>query len=720
MQGDVVAVFPRVLVEQEHSSAWALDRGLASMINPANPDDASLERAAATLRARGFEVAARRGGSVDAAGLDGADVYVVAHPADGRSERVAGSLPAAFEESELDAVLQFVRAGGGLVVLADCDQDVHGNNVNDLLAHFGLRVRSTVVHESADGGRRHLGNATWVLADLTDTKGQGLLAGVDDLCFYRSGVIDIEPGADVQVLARTSPTAYPAEEALVVTAAYGAGRVVVLADSDIMGDDSIGELDHAQFWTNAVTWAAGRRTHETRHQGSGVETTAEWLRLKEAVQELRLLQSKDGSIDGAAHEHARAADLVDVMKREIAALAPRFAHDAAYLAALPRDLDAWVDGGFGVPDFLDSLMLFRPDQHRADGVEHLVVFPMYTQNGNPDRVFEAVLLWVAWPDWLAWVEASYDNPMFLAMNFIDFTPGYDTNSAVLFPETVAVREIPKFNWGGIFCDREGARFRRVVREASALLSLQLPPDAERLIGSQDLAQSTFAMWDLIHDRTHSHGDLPFDPFMIKQRMPFWMYALEELRCDLNTFRQAVKLEAAGQPYARSVQLAILFDRVFRFPITGDRVRNYDGLGGQLLFAYLHKHDALRWTDNKLSFDWRRVPEVVIELCDEVEQLYRAGIDRSRVGHWLASHEFVARYVAPHPASTWAKGAAALPLDGPLKPLTDAVQPDEFPLNVFYEALRKKMTPVIASTAGITAATADDAAGAAPAPTVRVA
>ena len=99
------------------------------------------------------------------------------------------------------------------------------------------------------------------------------------------------------------------------------------------------------------------------------------------------------------------------------------------------------------------------------------------------------------------------------------------------------------------------------------------------------------MWDLIHDRTHSHGDLPFDPFMIKQRMPFWMYALEELRCDLTTFREAVRLEEQGVPYARLAQYAIVLDRLFRFPITGDRVRNYDGLGGQLLFAYLHRHDV---------------------------------------------------------------------------------------------------------------------------------
>ncbi|XAS76334.1 DUF6421 family protein [Dermatophilaceae bacterium Sec6.4] len=701
-----MAVFPKVLVEQEHSSAWALERSLAAIINPANPDDASLEQAALALRARGFEVVARHDGPVTVPALADTDVYVIAHPADGRSERVAGTLPAAFEPAEIDAVLEFVHGGGGLVVLADCDQDVHGNNVNDLLARVGVRVRSTVVHESVDGGHRHHDNATWVLADMPDRSGQGLLAGVDQLCFYRTGVIDIEAGAEVRVLARTSPTAFPSGEALAVTTTYGEGRIVVLADSDIMGDDSIAELDHAQFWTNAVTWAAGQRISDVRHLTRGVETMGEWLRLKQAVEELRLMQAKNGSIDGAAHDHARAADLVDTMKTEIAALAPRFPHDVDYLTLLPVDLDAWVDGGFGVPDFLDSLLAFRPDQHREDGIEHLVVFPMYTQNGNLDRVFEALLLWVAWPDWLAKVEATYDNPMFLAVNFIDFTPGYDTNSAVLFPETVAVREVPKFHWGAIFCDREGARFRRVVREASALLSLQLPPEAERLVASQDIAASTFAMWDLIHDRTHSHGDLPFDPFMIKQRMPFWMYALEELRCDLNTFRQAVLLEGQGQPYAKFVQHAILFDRIFRFPITGDRTRNYDGLGGQLMFAYLHQHDALRWTDNKLSFDWRRVPEVIVALCDEVEHLYRSGIDRSRVGHWLAAHEFMARYVAPHPASTWAKGAEALPLDGPLKLMVDAVQPDEFPLNVFYEALRKKMTPTIASTAGITAVNAE--------------
>ena len=58
----------------------------------------------------------------------------------------------------------------------------------------------------------------------------------------------------------------------------------------------------------------------------------------------------------------------------------------------------------------------------------------------------------------------------------------------------------------------------------------------------ELSRDAFVLWDLIHDRTHSHGDLPFDPFMIRQRSPYWMYSLEELRCDLTAFAEAVKLE----------------------------------------------------------------------------------------------------------------------------------------------------------------------------------
>ncbi|WP_062461244.1 DUF6421 family protein [Demequina soli] len=453
-----------------------------------------------------------------------------------------------------------------------------------------------------------------------------------------------------------------------------------------------------------------------------VETSGTWARLKEAATALQPLQARDGSIPDAAR-HGAARGHVETMIDAIRALAPLFPHDAAYLAALPRDLSRWADGGFGVPDFLDSLVEFQPQQHRVDGIRHLVVFPMYTQNGSPDRHMEALIVEAIWPDFVAALEAGdYGNRLFVSLRLVDFTPGYDSNSAVLFPETIAMREVPPFTWGAIFQDREAARYRRVVAAAAAITRLDLPDEAAAMLEDQALAERTFVMWDLIHDRTHMRGDLPFDPFMIKQRMPYFLYTLEELRCDLTAFREAVAIQraldarvAAGEElapfeadtrrHARLVQHAILFDRIFRFPITGTRVRNYDGLGGQLLFAWLHRARVIEWRDVELSIAWDRVADAVIDLSDAINTLYWESIDRPKTAHWLRAYALVSGIVTPNPASVWAEGLPREVLAGPPKGYTDLVMDDEFPLSMFYEALDRKMRGVIESTAGIRAGAA---------------
>ncbi|MEO5833989.1 MAG: DUF6421 family protein, partial [Nakamurella sp.] len=265
--------------------------------------------------------------------------------------------------------------------------------------------------------------------------------------------------------------------------------------------------------------------------------------MKAAATELQTLQSVDGSL-ADPDTHAQGRVLVGRLTDAVTALAPHLPHDAEYLAAVVVDFDRWAET-FGVPDFLDSLQSFHPERHRVDGLRHLVVFPMYTQNGSTSRLVEAVLLEVIWPDFIGELEqGDYSNKLFVPVRFLDFTAGYDTHSAVLFPETVAMRAVPKFTWGAIFADREAARFRRVATAAAATTGLALPPEAAALLADQRLAEETFVMWDLIHDRTHMRGDLPFDPFMIKQRMPYFLYSLEELRCDLTAFREAVRLEKA--------------------------------------------------------------------------------------------------------------------------------------------------------------------------------
>lgn len=692
---------PRILIDQSHSQAWATDADKAAEMNPANPADASYAAFLQTAEELGLGVEVNLDKAFSSELLSDFDLLVLPHAATSDWENTIGFGSPLLSAQEIATVKDFVAAGGGLLVLGETEQSKYGNNFNELISSYGIKLTN---HTVQDPKHNFKSVPTWPKAEFPTLLLSDFKFMVHEVCLYRAGTIELTEEFNGEVILRSSESALPASAALAVALKSGNGRVVVIADSDLFGDDSIADLDNRQLLINILRWlttqrqASPARASEARAE---LEANPAWIRMKQIVEELRPMQGKDGSLTEEA-DRSLAETLVRELISKLDELASRFAHQADYLAQVKVDLEGWINSGFGKPDFYDSLELFRPDLNRKDGVLNLAVFSMYTQNGNPNRNLEVLVTNTFWPDWLAQKEKKYSNSAFIPIEFVGFSAGYDTNSAVFFPETVAVREVATYHWGGIFCDREAARFRKVVSEAQALLHLPLPADAELLISDQLLAQETFVLWDLIHDRTHSRGDLPFDPFMIKQRMPFWMYALEELRCDLSTFRETLVLEIEGDRLAKFIRYAILFDRLFRFPITGGRIRNYDGLGGQILFAHLHKAGALHWHDNRLTFEWDKVTDAVVQLSDQVDALYHEGINRSRLAQWIAAYEFVTSLVPPHPASNWAKGADSLPTSGELKEVVNLVLDDEFPLNVFYETLNRKLSDVVLSTKGITA------------------
>lgn len=681
----------RIVFDEAHAEAWTVRPDVARAMQPSHPQDSSYERAAQLLRAHDLDVDVHAEGPIDAGALGRTDVLVIAHPSEPAWEQVVPGGSPRFTSDELDALETFVNAGGGLIVLGEQEQQKYGNNVNELLARFQIEIENHTVSDY----EHHDKSPHWILAELARPgDGVDLLARVHRACFYRATTLQLANGA--QVLARTSKSASEPSAPLVAITEHGAGRVVVLGDSDLFGDDCIEEMDHADLWLNLVHWAAAgafAKPLPQQPEALAAKDDPHWIALKREVDALRLQQRADGSVDltDDANDAVALRGRIHDVVAAVEGLAPRFPHQADYLAAVIGDLNAWAEGGFGVPDFTAALELFRPDLQREDGIQHLVLFPMYKQNGSRDRVFEALIVGVPWPQWLAELERErYDNAKFVPVTLVDYTAGYDSDCAVLFPETVSVAGAPVNNFGGIFCDREAERFRRTSTEAAALLRLNLPPDAAALLASEQLSRDAFELWDLVHDRTHSHGDLPFDPFMIRQRMPYWMYALEELRCDLTAFSEAVKLEQEGFAFARHVQYAILFDRLFRFPITGTRVRNYDGLGGQLLFGFLHGTRRLHWTDNRLTIEWEQVADGVLELREQVETLYRAGIQRTKLQHWAAAHDLVAAHVPPASGSKWVAPVRSFGEAADLRPYVDEVLDDEFPLSLFYVSLQAKL------------------------------
>ena len=221
----------RILFDESHSQAWTIRPEVAREIQPAHPEDSSYARAATAAAARDFRVEAHADGPLTADVLRTTDVLVLAHPSEARWERVVPGGEPRLTAAELDAIEAFVALGGGLVLLAEEEQDKYGNNLAELAARFGVAIGNEVV---SDYERHHRGAPSWVLADLEPDAG-GLLSRVDEVCFYRATTL--EGG---EALARAGASSSAPGAPLLVTARHGAGRVVVVADSDLFGDDFLG------------------------------------------------------------------------------------------------------------------------------------------------------------------------------------------------------------------------------------------------------------------------------------------------------------------------------------------------------------------------------------------------------------------------------------------------------------------------------------------------
>src|SRR3984885_13255284 len=193
-----------VVFDEAHSEAWTIRPELARQMQPAHPGDSSYARAAGALAARDFVVAPNVDQPLISDTLRECEVLVIAHPSDPAWERTTGSGSPRLSAEEIDAIEAFVSAGGGLIVLGETEQEKYGNNLNELLARFGLHLENDTVQDY-----EHYRDApSWILADLQrGARGRDgdLLARVEEACLYRATTVTSSNGA--VVLARTHASA---------------------------------------------------------------------------------------------------------------------------------------------------------------------------------------------------------------------------------------------------------------------------------------------------------------------------------------------------------------------------------------------------------------------------------------------------------------------------------------------------------------------------------
>lgn len=682
-----------VLFDEGHSESWTISLDYARFINRDDPENSSYSKAATALAAREFCVTRNLTDSLTAAALRNTDLLVIAHPSDNKWERTVshGGRPK-LSGREIKAISSYVERGGALLIISEYENDKYGNNLNDLLRPTGIQINNDTV---SDKTMNLGGTPTWVLADLSSSgSADGHLYGVDSACFYRAASCSLTGVARATV--RAGKNSSPKEAVLIAVSKVGKGRVAVVGDSDLFGDEYFDNLDHSQLWLNIVYWLtlpafmdSARKAKADKPQT--FEATYLWNDIKEQVNWLRVSQNRDGSLDLNSIDKQEVSRCICALGQLLPKLERYFPHQSVYLEAVEADLRYWRDHNFAKPNFRRSLSAFKPQDGRQHRQRNFSLFPMYTPNASMDTRFESLLTELVWPDWLAEIYANRyaENTKFLSARLVDYTEGYASECAVLFPETVSITGRDENQFGMIFCDREAERYRTTVLRAAEITKMRLHPELNAFLESPQLVLDTYALWDLIHDTSHSRGELPFDPFMVRQKAPYWMYALEELRVDLRSFLEASEL-STGFPAAGYVRYAVLFDRIFRFAASGSRIRNYDGLAGQLLFTALHARNIVKWRDNVLSIDWPQLHLGVQELYDELISVYRRGQVVSKVRYWSDAHDFLCGYLASNVATKWSKETRSFEDESDPKALVDSVHDDEFPLGSFHLALRRKL------------------------------
>lgn len=508
----------QVTFDESHSESWSVSLELAREMQPENPYNSSYEKASTHLRGCGFAVNRFRGEVPLDKMLEKTDVFIIVHPCDPKWERTTSFGTARFSEEDIENIRNSTKKGGGLIIITEYEHQKYGSNLDALLKETGIAINNTTANNQYDC---HNGNRTWVYIDPLDTKCHPeLLSGVRKACFYRSATCTVTESA--RAVCRTSSLTAQSE-CLAAASNLLDGRIIVFCDSDIFGDEYFEEFDHKRLWENTVLWTASNAMgkhllqRDKRLLGLGDEAVSAWDQIKSCVTQLQELQNADGSVSLKNAQQTNV--LVKLLISRTEALSCFFSHQRDYFQTLVEDFNQWEQGGYGKPDFRKSLESWHPESARLDGTLNIAIFPMYLPNARDEVFFEAVLFQVPWPEWLATIESDhFHNPAFVPGILIDYTPGYDSNCAVLFPENVSVKENASNHFGIIFCDRESERFIKYTKLVADFLKFTLPPDFSNLLRSNKLATDAYLLWDLIHDKHHTKGFLPFDPFIIRQRM----------------------------------------------------------------------------------------------------------------------------------------------------------------------------------------------------------
>ena len=216
----------RILFDESHNEHNYLDDD-----DPNNQNNAwSLTTWRDTLVSNGATVDKLQTGPIDSTALNGYNVLVISCP------RVALS------QAEINAIETFVSEGGGLLLISEADH--YGNDSYGTDAPANIDAISDVFDISIDFTETY-GPSSQILT-------HGITSGVNTVMWWYG--TNVTPSGSAFALIKTADNA----DDFMAANEYGAGRVVVIGDTNIWSDpdntNGMNTADNGQLAVNTIAW----------------------------------------------------------------------------------------------------------------------------------------------------------------------------------------------------------------------------------------------------------------------------------------------------------------------------------------------------------------------------------------------------------------------------------------------------------------------------------
>lgn len=229
-----------ILIDQGHGNYYSLGNG----------DEWSYFGFVSALQDAGYEVESTTSNPITYDELANYSSYVIP---------LAGISPTG-EENQ--AMQEYVENGGSLFLIADWG-GIYSDPSQTLANVFGVTLDANTVTDPNDfiGG-----NDFWVTYDNANFSSHILMDGLNQLQTYASTAMF--PGT-ASPLIITDPDASPPNRAIAVALGYGAGRVVIVGDSNYFSDANstypgtgLNVDDNKQFAVNTLNWLSRRASSQ--------------------------------------------------------------------------------------------------------------------------------------------------------------------------------------------------------------------------------------------------------------------------------------------------------------------------------------------------------------------------------------------------------------------------------------------------------------------------